>query len=121
MFAVPHPVTNLKLSANAQTINASWEQPDQGGYQEFALTLWEPLVGKVCNKTTTTLSQVFPNLKAGAEYTVEVFVIGVGKLISTSTSEPIYTCEFTIPVRSKLTSKVLCDCSGGYALGMFPF
>ncbi|XP_063043688.1 receptor-type tyrosine-protein phosphatase H [Engraulis encrasicolus] len=90
-YTVPHPVTNLKLSANAQTITASWEQPDQGGYQEFALTLWEPSVGKVRNETTTTLRHEFPKLKAGAEYTVEVFVIGVGKLISTSTSRPIYT------------------------------
>ena len=91
IFADPNPVSDLTLNATANTINVTWKNPE-GGHQNFSVTLDDP-DKEVENKITPNSSCHFTKLKAGANYTVKVYVLGVGGLESTTTQNSNFTCK----------------------------
>ena len=92
IFADPNPVSDLTLDATANKINAVWKIPE-GDRLNFSVTLYDPDGNKVKNKTTPNASYVFTDLKAGANYTVKVYVLGVGSFTSISKQKSIFTCK----------------------------
>uniref|UniRef100_A0AAY4AQI8 Fibronectin type-III domain-containing protein n=1 Tax=Denticeps clupeoides TaxID=299321 RepID=A0AAY4AQI8_9TELE len=92
-FTLPDPVSNLQLNViSATVLEAVWNSP-MGGYTSFSVTLLNSNLISVSGSNTTQNSSQFQNLKAGVNYTVQVYTVGVG-----DTSSDIMTSwTFTPP------------------------
>ncbi|KAL2079607.1 hypothetical protein ACEWY4_025351 [Coilia grayii] len=103
-FTDPDPVKDLTLTVTGQTIDASWMGPDNGQYQNFSVTLCDPDRCSVSSNITHDHSRRFSNLKAGAQYTVKVLVLGVGNHNSTVKETSAFTSP-NAPRNFNVTSK----------------
>ncbi|KAL2079606.1 hypothetical protein ACEWY4_025350 [Coilia grayii] len=90
-FTNPNPVNDLSLTVEAHSLTATWGAP--GSYENFSVTL-QALGADTTAKTITNKTEhKFTDLKAGANYTVTVFVYG----IKGRTSAPKSKSMFTLP------------------------
>lgn len=93
MFSEPSHVRDLKLSSAARTINVSWTNP-VGGHLNFSVKLYDP-EKEIKTHIINNSPHHFDLLNAGANYTVEVQVMGFGELSSISKFQSIFTCKYT--------------------------
>ncbi|KAG5260903.1 hypothetical protein AALO_G00297810 [Alosa alosa] len=89
-FTKPGPVRDLEMDANANEITVTWRNPI-GGHTNFSVLLLNPDGTDVEEQLTPNTTVKFSKLKAGAKYTVEVKVIGPGKLQSDIKNNSTYT------------------------------
>ncbi|XP_076145865.1 tenascin-R [Alosa pseudoharengus] len=89
-FTKPGPVRDLKMDTTANEITVTWTNP-VGGHTNFSVLLLDPDGTDVEEQLTPNTTVKFSKLKAGAQYMVEVKVIGLGKLQSDITNKSDYT------------------------------